>query len=96
MITLEEEFIIRRKLTSQFVWSDWNQPNKLPIGLAAIIAFCIGWVGAVLCMAQFYFIGPLARLIGKDGGDMGNYVGFAFAGIVYLPLRYWELKKFRR
>ncbi|TVY80604.1 Purine-cytosine permease fcyB [Lachnellula suecica] len=96
VITLEEEFIFRRRMKPTLVWSDWNSQDKLPIGLAAMAAFCVGWVGAVLCMAQVYFIGPLAKLVGDYGADMGNYVGFAWAGLVYLPLRYLELKKFGR
>lgn len=95
-ITLEEEFVFRRKMKPNFVWSDWNKQERLPIGIAALAAFCVGWIGAVLCMAQFYFIGPLAKLVGEDGGDMGNYVGFAFAALLYPPLRYWELRKFGR
>ncbi|KAH6711277.1 permease for cytosine/purines, uracil, thiamine, allantoin-domain-containing protein [Leptodontidium sp. MPI-SDFR-AT-0119] len=95
-ITLEEEFIFRRRRTPNFVWSDWNTPDKLPIGIAALVAFCVGWAGSVLCMAQYYFIGPLAALVGDDGADMGNYVGFAWALLVYPPLRYWELKHFGR
>ena len=79
-----------------FVWSDWNKQEKLAIGIAAAIAFCTGWVGSVLCMAQYYYTGPLAKLVGDDGGDMGNYVGFAFTCLVYPPLRYWELKRFGR
>lgn len=47
-------------------------------------------------MAQVYYIGPIAKLIGDYGGDLGNYVGFAWAGLVFPPLRYWELKKFGR
>ena len=47
-------------------------------------------------MAQHYYIGPFAKRIGDNGGDMGNYVGFVWAGLVYLPLRYLELKKFGR
>ncbi len=95
-ITLEEEFIFRRKMKPKLIWNDWNKQENLPIGIAAFVAFCVGWVGAVLCMAQFYFIGPLARLVGEDGGDMGNYVGFSLAALIYLPLRYWELRKFGR
>jgi purine-cytosine permease-like protein len=95
-ITLEEEFIFRRRTKPQFVWSDWNKQERLPIGIAALAAFCVGWVGAILCMAQLYFIGPIARLVGEYGADMGNYVGFAWAGLIYPPLRYLELKKFGR
>lgn len=47
-------------------------------------------------MAQYYYTGPLAKLISDVGGDMGNYVGFAWAALVYPPLRYWELRRFGR
>lgn len=93
-ITLEEQLIFRRR--KGYVWSDWNKPGKLPIGYAALAAFLVGWVGAILCMAQFYYVGPLARLVGEYGADMGNYVGFTWAALVYPPLRYLELKKFGR
>lgn len=95
-ITLVEQFVFRRRWTPRFEWSDWDKQGKLPLGIAALIAFCVGWVGAVLCMSQYYFIGPLARLIGEDGGDMGNYVGFAMAAVAYAPLRWWELRRFGR
>ncbi|KAF2196810.1 hypothetical protein GQ43DRAFT_444791 [Delitschia confertaspora ATCC 74209] len=93
-ITLEEHFIFRRK--TGFCWTAWNQPSKLPIGIAALVAFLIGWAGSILCMAQVWYIGPLAKLVGVHGADMGNYVGFAWVAIVYPPLRMWELKKFGR
>ena len=96
VITLEEEFIFRRRMKPTFIWSDWDKPHKLPIGLAALAAFCVGWTGAVLCMAQVYFIGPIAKQVGDYGADMGNYVGFAWTALVYPPLRYLELKKFGR
>ena len=96
VITLEEQFIFRRRMNPKFVWHDWDRQEKLPVGLAALAAFCVGWVGAVLCMAQVYFVGPIAKLVGEHGADMGNYVAFAWAGLVFPLFRYWELKKFGR
>ncbi|KAF2726653.1 purine-cytosine permease FCY21 [Polyplosphaeria fusca] len=93
-ITLEEHFIFRRK--RGFNWANWNEQSKLPIGIAALVAFLVGWVGAILCMAQVWYIGPIAKLVGEFGADMGNYVGFAWAAVVFPPLRMWELKKFGR
>ncbi|KAF2496893.1 purine-cytosine permease FCY21 [Lophium mytilinum] len=93
-ITLEEHLIFRR--TRGFNWPVWNQQKKLPHGIAALIAFLIGWVGAILCMAQVWYIGPIAKLVGDYGADMGNYVGFAWAALVFPPLRYWELHRFGR
>jgi purine-cytosine permease-like protein len=93
-ITLEEQLIFRRR--QGYIWKDWNRQEKLPLGIAAFIAFCVGWAGAVLCMAQAYYIGPLAKLVGEYGGDMGNFVGFGWAALVYPPLRYLELKRVGR
>ncbi|KAF1954941.1 hypothetical protein CC80DRAFT_549660 [Byssothecium circinans] len=93
-IILEEHFIFRRK--TGFNWAVWNERRKLPLGIAAFIAFVVGWVGAILCMAQVWYIGPIAKLVGDHGADMGNYVGFAWAAVVFPPIRCWELKKFGR
>ncbi|KAH9860915.1 hypothetical protein IAQ61_010651 [Plenodomus lingam] len=93
-ITLEEHLIFRRK--TGFKWEVWNQKNKLPLGIAALIAFVVGWIGAIMCMAQVWYIGPLAKQVGTYGADMGNFVGFAWAALVYPPLRMWELRRFER
>jgi NCS1 nucleoside transporter family len=90
-IVLEEHLIFRRKIG--FNWNIWNEQKKLPLGVAAFIAFVVGWVGAILCMAQVWYIGPIAKLVGSHGADMGNFVGFTWAGLVYPPLRMFELKK---
>ncbi|KAF1930635.1 purine-cytosine permease FCY21 [Didymella exigua CBS 183.55] len=93
-IVLEEHFIFRRKMG--WNWDLWNQQKKLPLGIAAFIAFAIGWVGAILFMAQILYYSPIALLVGTYGADMGNYVGFAWAALVYPPLRTLEIKKFGR
>lgn len=48
-LTLEEEFIFRRRRDG-YNWADWNSQGRLPIGIAALTAFLVGWVGAVLSM----------------------------------------------
>ncbi|KAJ4299671.1 Vitamin B6 transporter [Kalmusia sp. IMI 367209] len=93
-IILEEHLIFRR--TSGFNWHVWSDRKKLPLGIAALIAFIVGWVGAILSMSQVWYIGPIAGLVGEYGADMGNYVGFAWAAVVYPPIRTWELKRFGR
>ncbi|KAL4741294.1 permease for cytosine/purines, uracil, thiamine, allantoin-domain-containing protein [Aspergillus similis] len=99
-IVLEECFIFRRRGIENgygyYNWLVWDNPSKHPIGIAALIAFLTGWAGAILCMAQVWYIGPLADLVGEYGADMGNYVGFSWAAIVYPPLRYLERKHFGR
>ncbi|KAE9973718.1 hypothetical protein BLS_003462 [Venturia inaequalis] len=79
-----------------FLWSTWNKQSALPLGIAALIAFLVGWAGAILCMAQVWYVGPIAKLVGDYGADMGNYVSFTWAGLVFAPLRYLELRKFGR
>lgn len=68
-ITLEEHLLFRRGARG-FDWAIWNEPSKLPLGLAAIVAFLVGWVGAILSMAQVWYIGPIAKLVGAYGADV--------------------------
>lgn len=77
-------------------WSAWNDYGTLTHGFAAIVGFLCGVAGAVVGMAQVYYIGPVAAHFGEWGGDLGMWLSMAFSGIVYPPLRYWELKKFGR
>ena len=67
-ITLEEQLIFRRR--RGYDWAAWNQQEKLPIGIAALGAFLVGWAGAILCMAQKWYIGPLANQVGEYGADV--------------------------
>ena len=67
-ITLEEQFIFRRR--RGYDWEVWDNRNKLPVGAAALVAFLVGWVGAILSMAQVWYIGPLARQVGDYGADV--------------------------
>jgi purine-cytosine permease-like protein len=93
---MAEECILFRRGSKGYNWAAWDQRGKLPLGVAAITAFVVGWAGAILCMAQVWYIGPIARLVGTYGADMGNYVGFCWAALVYPPLRWWELRRFGR
>lgn len=51
-IVLEEQLIFRKWRKIGWNWEAWNDRTKLPIGAAALAAFLVGWVGAILCMAQ--------------------------------------------
>lgn len=70
-MTMEEEFIFRRK--SGYDWAAWNDRKALPIGIAALSSFLVGWVGAILGMDQTYFVGPIAKMIGAYGSDVSSY-----------------------
>lgn len=86
---------LRSKRTN-YNWDAWNDYDILTHGYAAIIAFFAGVAGAVVGMSQVYYIGPIAKLIGEYGGDIGMWLSMGFSGIVYPALRYFELKKFGR
>ncbi|KAK8205578.1 Vitamin B6 transporter [Zalaria obscura] len=95
-ISLEEHFIFRKYMKLGYDWDAWNDKTKLPVGAAALVAFLVGWAGAILSMAQVWYIGPFAAQVGTYGGDMGNYVGFAWAALTFPVLRWLELKRFKR
>ena len=67
-IILEDQIIFRRR--TGYDWTVWNQEEKLPVGIAALIAFLVGWAGAILCMAQVWYIGPIAKQVGEYGADV--------------------------
>ncbi|KAJ7618758.1 putative cytosine-purine permease [Roridomyces roridus] len=70
--------------------------DKTPIGIAALVAFLFGALGTAMGMAQVWYIGKIGALVGGDanpfGGDIGFELAGAFAGIVYLPARWLEIK----
>ncbi|KAI4281390.1 MAG: hypothetical protein L6R38_003724 [Xanthoria sp. 2 TBL-2021] len=93
-IVLEEHLIFRRgKL---FDWTAWEDKKALPLGIAAMVAFLLGWVGAITGMYQHWYIGPVAIKVGGVGADIGVWLGCAFAMVVFVPLRWWELRRFGR
>jgi purine-cytosine permease-like protein len=49
-IVVEEDVLFRRK--SGYDWTAWNNPQKLPKGIAAGVSFLIGWAGAILGMVS--------------------------------------------
>jgi purine-cytosine permease-like protein len=66
-MTLLEEFLFRRgKNGIDYNWEDYNNASRLPIGIAAFTTFLIGWAGAILCMSQVYYTGPIAVMAMGD------------------------------
>ncbi|PNS15025.1 Purine-cytosine permease fcyB [Sphaceloma murrayae] len=102
LLTLQEEFLFRRHLRHLYTstipgpydWTAWNDKSRLPHGFAALASFLLGWVGAILCMSQVYYVGPIAKLAGP--ADIGLPVAAAWGGAVYPVLRWLELKRFGR
>jgi len=94
-VSLCEHFVYTQR---KYDISIWTNPSLLPPGMAAVLAFCFGVFGAVMGMAQVWFIGPIGKKIGspKYGGDVGFELAFAFAFLSHLFLRYFEKKQFGR
>ena len=89
-IVLEEHLIFRRN--RGFDWSAWEDRKYLPVGAAALTAFFVGWAGAIIGMDQVWYTGPVAKLVGGIGADIGVWLGMGFALFTFPPLRYLELK----
>lgn len=95
-ISLSEHFFFKGGYNGYHP-EDYMSREKLPPGIAAMIAFCFGIMGAVLGMAQVWFIGPIGKLAGTAyGGDCGFELAFCFSSISYIIMRTFEKKHFGR
>jgi NCS1 nucleoside transporter family len=96
-IALSEHIVYKRGF-SGYHPEHYLDRNKLPPGIAAMIAFCFGIMGAVLGMSQVWFEGPIGLLCGVPpfGGDVGFELAFCFSAISYIILRYFEKRHFGR
>jgi len=97
VVVLLEHFVFRKGDWARYEAAEtWNRQDRTPVGIAALIAFLFGALGTAMGMAQVWYIGKIGALVGGSanpfGGDIGFELAGAFAGIVYLPARYLELK----
>lgn len=95
-VALSEHFFFKRGFKGYHP-EDYMTRKKLPPGIAAMTAFAFGVMGAVLGMAQVWFVGPIGALCGTEyGGDVGFELAFVFAGLSYVVLRTIEKSYFKR
>jgi NCS1 nucleoside transporter family len=96
-ISLSEHIIYKRGF-SGYRPEHYLDASKLPPGIAAMIAFCFGVMGAILGMSQVWFEGPIGALCGAPpfGGDVGFELAFAFSATSYIIMRYFEKRYFGR
>lgn len=92
VIVATEHFWFRKGQLWNYNLEAWNDPSKLPIGIAGLTAFLVGFVGWFIGMVTTWYVGPVAALIGEDGGDIGNELALVFTFVAYVPVRYMELK----
>ncbi|CCD23301.1 Tpn1p NDAI_0B02660 [Naumovozyma dairenensis CBS 421] len=81
---------------NRYNWDKWDDAEVLTHGYAATLSFIVGIAGVVIGMAQAYWIGPVAAKFGEFGGDIAMWLSMGFSGVVYPPLRYWELRRYGR
>lgn len=93
-IAISDHFLFRRGFDG-YRPEDYDKPDKLPLGIAASVAFCCGIAGVVTGMSQTWWIGPIAHHAGDPefGGDVGFELGFAFAFVSYCILRPIEIRR---
>lgn len=95
-IAISEHIFFKRGF-SGYRAEDYLSREKLPPGFAAVLAFIFGAFGAVLGMAQVWFVGPVGKLCGGAfGGDVGFELAFAFSVISYCVMRHFEKQYFGR
>ncbi|KKK20809.1 purine-cytosine permease [Aspergillus rambellii] len=92
-ISLADHCIFKRGFSS-YCPENYDNPHKLPLGIAASIAFAFGVAGMVTGMSQTWWIGPIARH--ASDGDVGFELGFLFSAVSYTALRPIELRIFGR
>ncbi|KAI1421369.1 permease for cytosine/purines, uracil, thiamine, allantoin-domain-containing protein [Xylaria sp. FL1777] len=83
-----EHFVFRKMNSASYVSEHWDQPSKLPTGLSAILAAGLSFGLVVPCASQAWYTGPLA----VTTGDIGFEVALVLSPILYLPIRWLELK----
>ncbi|EAW07746.1 putative purine-cytosine permease [Aspergillus clavatus NRRL 1] len=88
-IAVEQDVLFNR--CKGYDWTAWNDPRKLPVGVAAGVSFLVGWAGAIVGMNQVYYVGPIASAI-AGGADLGIWLGIGFTAVAFPPLRFLELK----
>lgn len=95
-VALTEHFLFRGGRGYGYEVENYEIPGSLPPGMAAVSAFGVGVVGAVLGMAQVWFTGPVGALCGGEfGGDVGFELAFLFSAVTYAVLRAVERAYYR-
>ncbi|KAK1951947.1 NCS1 nucleoside transporter [Colletotrichum sublineola] len=85
-IVVTEHFVFRRANYKLYEAAIWDDPSKLPWGVAAIGAAALSFALVVPCIFQVWFTGPIA----VKTGDLGFEVAFVLSALLYVPLRYAE------
>jgi len=83
-----EHALFRHSNHSTYDHAIWTVAKALPLGLAAVTAGTLSFALVIPCMAQIWYTGPIA----KYTGDIGFEMAFAVTAVLFIPLRYAEIK----
>lgn len=87
-VLIVELLVFRRMDFSTYDHAIWNVGRKLPSGLAAIGASVISFALVIPGMAEVWYTGPIA----KTTGDIGFELAFVATALLYVPLRWLEIR----
>jgi NCS1 nucleoside transporter family len=87
VIVFSEHYFFRKGKFYNYNLEAWNDPKKLPLGIAGFTAFALGVVVWCMGMVETWYVGPIGRRIGDDGGDVANELAFVVSSVTYMPLR---------
>jgi purine-cytosine permease-like protein len=87
-VLIVEHLVFRSGRYTSYDPALWNVGSKLPTGVAALGATALSFALVVPCIAQTWFVGPIAKVT----GDIGFEVAFALSAVLYVPLRRIEIK----
>ncbi|KAK4891519.1 hypothetical protein LTR27_009849 [Elasticomyces elasticus] len=91
VIVFSEHYIFRKGNFYNYDLEAWNDPKRLPLGIAGFSAFAIGVIFWTMGMVETWYVGPIGKMIGAYGGDIANELCFG-ATLLFIPLRWLELK----
>ncbi|OCH91299.1 cytosine-purine permease [Obba rivulosa] len=86
-IIICEHVLFRKNSFELYDLRDFNTPSRLPLGIAAVLAFLCAFGMIIPCMSQVWYTGPIGDL---EIGDIGILVGFGVACALYSVLRLME------
>lgn len=66
----------------------WNDAAALPSGIPALVSSLVPWALIVTSMSTSWYVGPISM----HAGDLAYELGTVSAGILYFPLRLWEVR----
>ncbi|KAH7019709.1 putative NCS family nucleoside transporter [Ilyonectria destructans] len=91
LILFIEHFHFRPRLGG-YDLTAWQDPKRLPLGLAGTASLLIGIGFSFLGMCQTWYVAPIAKKIGDFGGDVGDYLVLVSVLVSYPVLRTIEIK----